>query len=369
PSLSASDIRNVLRTAAYPINEPPNYVGRGRLDLQAALRAILPPSLSLSATSFVREVTAGAEPYTVTLRLDNPSSAALDWRAELTAGAGFVNLHGASNNVVSGTVSYGAPAYLALTISPNHLMTGSHAATLQVTELLADGVQRQHPVDLTVAVGSQQALLLYYVPLAPNVIVTATTAIDYSWEIPSDPNTRSVYQFGDDSITVSLPFTFTLFHPDDVAVRVYADGFLRFPANVTTDKPQDNYCLSNLIEPDQAIYGWWANLDPSALGARVSSFQPDADRFVIEFANVPSAAGVTPAYQVSFQIVLYRNGAVRLNYREAPGLTAAAQATVGITGRDGLFFNQVACNDGSRAVGYLPQAQQSLFFHGQGDIY
>ena len=91
---------------------------------------------------------------------------------------------------------------------------------------------------------------------------------------------------------------------------------------------------------------------------------------MLEFDNVPAAAGVSPAYRVSFQMVLYDNGDIMLNYRNAPDLTGEApRATVGVEARDGLFHNQVACKNSTMEVGYLPTTRQSLFFRAEKDIY
>ena len=370
PSMSAAAIRQLMRDSAHAVNEPTNFVGSGRLDLQSALREILPVSLELSSTNFAREVVTGTAPYTVTLRLDNPSSSALAWRAELIAGTNFIDFHNAISDTVSGTVAYGSPIYLSFTISPTHLSTGSHAGTLQLTELLPDNTRRTHFINLSLLVRQPQNLRNYYFPFVFNGLLTTIPDTGYYWDQPVDPNDRVVYRLFDSSnILLSLPFTFTMRSRSYVDARLYSDGFLRFPDAVTGD-PLPSRCLPNLSEPAQAIYGWWADLNPSAAGTRISSFQPTTDRFVVEFDNVPSASGITPAYRISFQIVLYRNGDIRLNYQDVPDLLSnAPNVTVGVEARDGLFFNQVACKDGNFAVGYLPQSQQSLFFHAQGDIY
>lgn len=370
PSLNAAAIRQLLRDSAHAVSEPTNFVGSGRLDLQSALREILPVALQLSNANFARELVTGTDPYTVSLRLDNPSSTGLAWRAELIAGTNFIDLHNAISDTISGTVAYGSPVYLSLTISPTHLLPGGHAGTLQVTELLPDGTRQTHFVNFSLVVRQPQALRSYYFPFVFNGLLTTIPETGYYWEQPTNPDERVVHRLLDNSnILLSLPFTFTMRSRDYVDARLYSDGFLRFP-DATTGDPLPSRCLPNLSEPAQGIYGWWADLNPSASGAQISSFQPAADRFVVEFENVPSAGGITPAYTVSFQIVLYENSDIRLNYQEVPALRAdEPNVTVGVEARDGLFFNQVACKDDNLEIGYLPQAQQSLLFHAQGDIY
>jgi len=370
PSLSAVAIRQLMVDTVYPVNEPSNFVGSGRLDLQSALRKIMPLALQFSNTNFAREVVTGTAPYTVTMRLDNLSASSLAWRADLIDGEEFIEFHNAISNTVSGAVAYGEPVYLSLTISPTNLLIGGHAGTLQVIELLPDSTRRTHFVDLSVLVRQSEDLSSYYFPLIFNNQLTGIVSSAYQWERPVEQDDRVVHFLLDSSnILLTLPFTFTMRSQTYMDARLYSDGFLRFP-DATTGNPLPSRCLPDLSAPAQAIYGWWANLDPSASGARVSSFQPAADRFVVEFDDVPSASGITPAYQVSFQIVLYKSGDIRLNYQDAPGLRVdAPTVTVGVEARDGLFFNQVACKTSDVEIGYLPQSQQSLLFRGQGDIY
>lgn len=370
PSLTAAEIRQILRDTAQPLNEPVNYVGRGRLDLQAAARRIISPELQFSRTTFARDVFSGTLPYTVTLRLDNPSSTSIDWRTELVAGEQFVTFHDGISNTLTSTVAYGDPVYLTLTISPTHLISGSHAAALKFTELLPDGTERPTFVDLSVLVWPGQNLRKVYFPTVIKNISASTTESPNRWEFPATSADRKTHLLLDNSnIQLSLPFTFTLRNQSYLDARLYADGFLRF-SDSTAGDTSTNHCLPDSGQPDQAIYGWWADLDPSAPGAKISSFQSAADTFVVEFSNVPSAASVTPTYVVSFQMVLYANGDIRLNYDVTPELSATLpNVTVGVEARNSLFFNQVACKDGDLEVGYLPQSRQSILFRGTGDVY
>ena len=371
PSMSAEAIRSLLRDTALPTGEPASFVGSGRLDIQEALRRLMPASLQLADSNLARTVGFGAQPYVVSVRLDNPSYTPLPWEATLLEGSRFVQVSGAVSGTISGTLTYGEPVYLSVTISPTNLITGVHLAALQI-ESLYSGVQRTYNVDLTVSINPPQNLRYSYFPLI--LMGTETTVVEatYRWEAPTLPADRQVVtQPFNAPVDISLPsFTFTLQSEAYTALKLYPDGFVSFADGNSTIDALPNRCLPDLAAPAQAIYGWWADLNPTDAGTRVSYFQPGSDRFVIEFDNVPSAAGVSPAYRVSFQIVLYDNGDVMLNYRNAPDLTGVApHATIGVEARDGLFHNQVACKNSTMEVGYLPTTRQSLFFRAEKDIY
>ena len=122
----------------------------------------------------------------------------------------------------------------------------------------------------------------------------------------------------------------------------------------------DNRCVPRTGVPETGVYGWWADLDPGASGARVSTFRVGSDRFVIEFANVP-AVGVAHPYTVSFQIVLHQNGSVGLNFAETPVFEAAPDRyTVGVETYDALFYALVSCVTDTLILGEQPTSEQSL---------
>ena len=83
---------------------------------------------------------------------------------------------------------------------------------------------------------------------------------------------------------------------------------------------------------------------------------------------------MTPSYTVSFQIVLYQNGDIQLNYLETPAATAVAlqdarpRVTVGVQARAGLFRNEITCITQPTERGNWPQSQQSIRIK-TGEIY
>jgi hypothetical protein len=77
---------------------------------------------------------------------------------------------------------------------------------------------------------------------------------------------------------------------------------------------------------------------------------------------------------VTFQIVLYQNGDVQLNYQQAPSPWSPSfgqlqpQVTVGVQASNGLYRNQVACVTSSTRLGTLPQSGQSILIK-SGEVY
>ncbi|MFN8495206.1 MAG: S8 family serine peptidase [Caldilineaceae bacterium] len=371
PDLTADQVRQLLRSTAAPVSgEDATRVGSGLLDLHAALRKLLPNTIHVSTPDNVtRNLVSGAAPYTVTIRIENPSLESMNWQAKLLGNNQWVRLTDTLSNTVSGTVLYGEPAHVSLLITPTHLITDGYVTNLQVVGTRADKSVVAQTVGISLYVGVKP--YLYHFPLAFQNAAFAndSSTSTYHWEIPANSADRTTYNVVDNSeATVSLPFTFTMRSKAYTLAQIFDDGYVILGSGAGATA--SNACLPNLSDPQQAIYGWWANLNPGIAGGKVSTFRPATDRFVIEFDNVSAAAGVTPRYRVSFQIVLYTNGNIRLNYQQVPERqTAPPNVTIGLETTDGRFYNQVACKDATTELGILPGQNQSLLFNPQEDVY
>lgn len=372
PNLQAEDIRSILKETATPLNLPPEMVGTGRVDAYAALRRVLPGQLLVSKTFIESELSLGASPYVVNLRIENPSLEPVQWKAELPASTQWITFTNTSLNPNSGVVHYGEPAFLSLLISPALLPTGIHYGELNVTGVKPNAQPLSAKVTVNLAIDASFRHI--HLPLVSRngAIITSASIepVDFTWETPLTETSRITYTMFDASdISISWPntFTFPLRGRTYAGFRLFSDGFVGFPAALSTIKTQPNYCLNDGQVLQDAIFGWWANLNPETQGSRVSSFFASDDRFVVEFSDV---AAITTAdnYRVSFQIVLHRNGDVGLNYLNTPTFEARPPAiTVGVVARNGLFSNQLACSTSSQTIGLLPQSQESYLIK-TGDL-
>ena len=366
PDLTADQVRKLLKDTAVPVAESATRAGAGRVDVEAALRRLLPTTLKLT-NNITHNVAQGSAPFTTMLRIENPSSQVLTVTGNLLNTVSWVALTGATDGVISTTAQYTQPAYLPLTFTPTALSPGLYSTTLRLEGVNAKQDRLLHTVEIDLVVTQPTTPQLYLPFVLGNL---ATITVDYRWEEPLAARDRMTYSLSaSGTTTVTLPFAVGLKGSSYTDLRLHADGYVSFPGNGPI-AALGNRCLPNLLDPQQAIYGWWADLDPSAAGASVSSFTVGSDLFVVEFANVPTATGVTPAYVVSFQIALYKNGKIRLNYQQAPAASAPLpQVTIGVEAQDGRFYNQIACKDGAKEVGYLPRSHQSLLLDTNTDIY
>jgi hypothetical protein len=341
-----------------------------------AVRQLVTSTLVAAPTIIGRSVAPGSSPFTLTVTLSNPSAEDLRVTGVLSSSWFTVTNLAAP---VSATINLSQPLLLSLVVSPTNLATGVYTGTIELTGTRLNGTTVRSTVTVFVAVGNtaaRQYLPKIMLKTAPQ---PAPASTPFTWETPISP---TVYAFtGTTSVTVDLPFEFPLSGPVKLAqyaydrAEVYGDGFLVLTSTVATpvSNPGANRCLDSFDAPGQAVFGWWADLDPGDPSAEIASFQPAADRFVIQYRNVPSAVGITPAYRVSFQVVLYTNGNIGLNYQDVPGLAQQGSAfvpavTAGVQARGGLFSNQLVCTTGAAIYGSLPAPEQSVLIKSE-DIY
>ena len=372
PDLSASEVRSILRDTATPLPLDAKLVGSGKINAPAALRRLLTSDMTISPMSFFRVAPFASQPYTLTVRIDNPSLDNLDWKASLPASS-WLKLNGAIGSTLGGSVRFGEPDFLTLTVSPTALITGAYASTLAITGTRTDGSKLTQQVGIFHTVGNQADFTVLYLPMIQSpggASQPAPSSTPFRWETPAQPSDRAVHGMtSDSSVPVTLPPTFTFPFNGQAfnELRLHSQGLVSFPSTAVSGT-QPNTCLPTTTQPNQAIFGWWTTLDSGAVSARVSTFVVDQDRYVVEFTNTPSLSATQP-YTVSFQIVLHDNGDIGLNYAHVPEFIGAPDdVTIGVSATNGLFHNLVACASGSTVFGTLPSNAQSLIIEA-GEVY
>jgi hypothetical protein len=325
PELTAEEVRAMLRDTAAPLDASATHVGRGLLDAEAAARRALRSNLTVTASNTAQLLTPGTAPYTVTIAIENPSSEALDWQATLPNEEWLT-----TQNALSGTISYGAPVHLSLMISPTNLSPGQYGGAVTILGTRRDASQIAHVININFVIANEFHHL--FLPFAISEQAPGGIAQASHWET-NDQTGRTTFVLGDnDSILVPISPTFPLKGRLYSLVRLDANGFIDFPDadDDEIDANLPNSCLPTMDGPQQAVYGWWADLNPSAPSARLSMFQPDPGRLVFE--------GTPPL------------------------------ATVGVYALDRRFRNQIACVDGQRQLNVLPHSGQTFLLQ-PADIF
>jgi len=371
PSLTSDQVETILEDTARNIGLPSIHAGAGLLDMAAAVRRTLANAVTLSPSALGATVLPGAAPFTTTVLVENPSLLPVSITGTVPT-ADWLRVVNVGGSSFAGAVRYGQPLYFTIAISPTHLITGAYNSTLDLRLTDSNGVHSTMSLPSSVGVGDFTPVA--YLPLVskPGATVAAAAALPFTWETPTI--TPTVLAIGSSGyVTAPLPFVFPLSGVDTTGAAsyafayIYADGFVAFSegAHTPVATPGITQCLPILSQPVQGVFGWWSDLDP-ALGGEVTTFQSASDRFVIQYENVASAAGVTPAYTTTFQIVLHANGDVGFNYLDVPDAVATSltsltlRVVVGAQAQAGLFRNQAACITTTHGYGRPPHDGESI---------
>lgn len=337
PALTAQEIRAVLYNSAVKIGSYPYvggrniYFGYGMVNAEAALRQIAPSLAAEPATlTFLvgnnRPVSAGY----VTVGNVSPYSM-LYWQAFVTEGAQWFEISAGS----SGVLAAGETATVTLRPKRSAMSTpGVYTGTLTITS----------PTRAVQNSPQRIALRAVYVPtlrvaLLPTQMRQAGGEYGYQWY---DARSEGIaLTLPDDaSVRVNMPFGFPFYGTRYDQVWVSSNGFLSFGAPYA---PADqNHCLPNPLDPNNAIYAFWDDLDPSSIGG-VFVKTIDAETFVVEWYDVPHAAksGGTSQARETFEVILRADGTIKLQYQT---VSRPDSCTVGVENSAGVMAEPVLCN-------------------------
>lgn len=135
PSAAASDIREILRKTAQPLESGSDEVGVGLLDAHSAIMGAMRSQLLITPMLYERTLPRSAPPFTVALALENPSLEALDWRLTYPTDA-WIDI---SDSSQTGTVRLGDPDSIDIRILPTDLDPGFYRTPITVVGFRENG--------------------------------------------------------------------------------------------------------------------------------------------------------------------------------------------------------------------------------------
>ena len=272
--------------------------------------------------------------------------------------------------VVVRRVVENSPAALRDTLA----VSQSHAKTLQLTNTTADSVPwrlsadealaiANTPADLKAIARSKEQQPSYDLPkgaVDPRSEPAGLNgrggpdAFGYVW-IDSDepggptfnwidirPNaTRLLMTDDNNQGPFPLGFTFPFYGNNFTSLRVCSNGWLSF---TSTSTALTNVAIPATAEPNNALYGFWDDLNPNATGRRDTIYYyADAanNRFIVQYQNVRRFSDPTVS-EVTFQVILKADGSILCQYQTMVGVLNSA--TIGIENGTGTVALQVVFN-------------------------
>jgi len=161
---------------------------------------------------------------------------------------------------------------------------------------------------------------------------------DYNWIDISGSATEVTFSHNDyASSPIPIGFSFNFYDQDHTEFRINPNGWIGFGDDWTD---YHNYEIPRADAPKPAIFGFWDDLDPLQGGNVYYKSSPE--RLVIWFDNVIHYPGINNG-TYDFEIVLYPNGDILLQYRNLSGdLNTCSVGIQNTSGDDGL---QIAYNE------------------------
>ena len=216
----------------------------------------------------------------------------------------------------------------------------------------------------------------------------------YDWIDISDNFIDLVMTDGDAGSIASFNFNFPFYENNYSFCAVMANGWLSFGAG---NEPENNQSVFDDNSPRPAIFAFWDDLNPENLsnpGQGTIKYNSNDERTVIWYDNVELGHSFGNNRLYEFQIVLFSNGKISINYKSMGEITESA--TVGIIDSNGdygleanfdennFFENEMSVlfdaspdwvNISSNSFGQIPEGESSLInlnFNAQNlgnDIY
>ncbi|MBC7225431.1 MAG: hypothetical protein H5T59_14350, partial [Anaerolineae bacterium] len=334
PHLSAAEVWQTIRdtadkVGAYPYTDGRNdYLGYGRINAQAAVRRADPPTLQVAPNELHFLMDDTWTPAAQGIAVGNASGhIPLTWEAAVTGGAKWVRLQ----PPISGTLSPGLTHTLWVSPDRSSLSYGQHTGRVRISSTTSD-VQGS-PQGVWVRLTYVRSLAHLYLPV---LMHNPPEPEGYVW-LDASAGGTAITLGDDDAVRVALPFPFPFYGQTYDALWVSANGFASFGTGYSGPPYYSNHCLPNTSEPNNAIYAFWDDLDPSLDGGIYAKAFGDGT-FVVEWQEVPKYGSVS---RETFEIVLKRDGRIKLQYKE---VGSTGSSTVGVENATGTQAQQYLCN-------------------------
>ncbi|MGQ9667089.1 MAG: S8 family peptidase [Anaerolineae bacterium] len=340
PSFASTQVWQAIRDSARKIGPYPyvggrnDYFGYGLIDIYAALRLAAPALEAQPAgISFLIGGNRPAPSARVTLRNSSPYLP-LDWQASIIQGISWFRISGTS----SGRLGPRESVTLTVQPVPASMTPGTYLGALMISSP-TPAVQNN---PLSIALTATYAAQLH-MSFLPAQALNAGGPYGYEWlDARSDGIALTLPDDG--AVVVNLPFAFPFYGHSYTRLWVSSNGYVSFGTGY--EPAPSNSCLPSSDTPNNAVYAFWDDLDPSLMGG-VFVKALGEDTFVIEWYQVPHAGkSGSGAGRETFEIVLQKDGGIKLQYQSTAD---ASSATIGVENAAGSSAIQLWCNGAGQA--------------------
>jgi len=170
------------------------------------------------------------------------------------------------------------------------------------------------------------------------------TQLEFDWIDISNEDTEITFTDNDEGVgNIQIGFPFTFYGQIYSNVIVNPNGWIGFGQD---NDAWDNENIPSASAPNPAILGFWDDLNPVNTNCNSScsgtvSYYSSSNHFVVWFNDVAhwvSSDGSYTGSYVNFQIVLYPDGRISLNYLDVTGDQSPTIGMQNINGDDGIMI-------------------------------
>jgi hypothetical protein len=161
----------------------------------------------------------------------------------------------------------------------------------------------------------------------------------YSWVELASIGTAQTFTTDDQTLTVTLPFSFPFYGTNYTTGNLSSNGNLHFG---TASTSYSNVGIPNTAVPNAMIAPFWDDLSPQNSYTHVYTYNDVANsRYIVQFDTV-SHYGTTYPGNYTFEMILYSSGRIVFQYQNVTG--TVNNCSVGIENAAGSVGLQVVYN-------------------------
>ena len=183
---------------------------------------------------------------------------------------------------------------------------------------------------------------------APGAALATMSLASLTAHSPDDISGFSTLTGDDNSVSVTLPFTFTIEGVSYTTLVLSTNGWIEFGTNTSGSTEPGNSCLPTSTHTNPFLAAYWDDLVPFGTNIRYGTVGTSGNRTWIADFEVDLFSGSEGSDDLRFQIQLHeRSNEISVKYRDQQSQTNGIAATIGFQGAGGASATTVlplTCN-------------------------
>jgi hypothetical protein len=201
-----------------------------------------------------------------------------------------------------------------------------------VTKTDRQGHLRSRTLGVRIAI----ALGLAAFAVAPRQALATSSLAGIMAHSPDDISGHSTLTGDDNTVSVTLPFTFTIEGTNYTTIVLSTNGWIEFGSNTSGSSEPGNACLPASTHTNPFLAAYWDDLVPFGTNIRYRTVGTAPNRVFLADYEVDLFSGSEGSDDLRFQVQLHeRSNIITVRYRDQQSQTNGISATIGFQGAGG----------------------------------